>query len=459
MEGKRNSFLQSRNSLAIILGLVLFGLTSSLIIVSCYSNNNALGQKQDGISPGPESPRNNSITNSNPLISNQVTSFPQQALPSGFIARGTINSVIIVPTGKWLAVGNWSMTLNEGNVTIFDIKMTWYNSNGTAAHTHELANFRMVEGEQVVSLEQPTNNIKIKGVADVGTNNQISWNEVPITISINGHKIVTISVDDNKTNHHFAGQPILGIVSSFVPCSDLPLPDMEILPPCTVGTFVEDNFDFANDTLSSESIVPSQNGTFNECSLPSEEGLTTEGSFPSEDALSQSSLPSQNGTNMEGSFPAEEGVGPQKSLSSEDAQQCSELNIKNVSSSGFEDDPSDYHPPFDAIDGNSSTWWSNQDKNSWLQLDLGDTNTLCGIAVEWNKGDTREYNFEIEASTDGNDFKKVFEGKNKVGSSILETYPIEGIKAHYVKLAITGTSSKDGWVSIKEIKVNGRPMT
>ena len=34
----------------------------------------------------------------------------------------------------------------------------------------------------------------------------------------------------------------------------------------------------------------------------------------------------------------------------------------------------------------------------------------------------------------------------------------EGNKGHYLNLAITGTSSKGGWVSIKEINVTGRPM-
>jgi hypothetical protein len=35
---------------------------------------------------------------------------------------------------------------------------------------------------------------------------------------------------------------------------------------------------------------------------------------------------------------------------------------------------------------------------------------ICGLSVEWNKGDTREYSFEIEVSSDGNNFEKVFQG-------------------------------------------------
>ena len=457
MKGVKNTLFERRNNITITVSFVLFGLMTSLIFLHYYSNNIAFSQIDDEIGSEFNSSNSNNVSNAGPLTSDQIPTIQQP--PSGFVAEGTVNSVINLSTSKWLAVGDWSMTLNNGNVTLFDANMTWYNSSGTTAHTHELANFRPVEGERVVSLEQPTNNIIIKGVTDVGTNNQISWNEVPTTITFNSRKIVSISVDDNKTNHHFGGQPILGIVSSFVPCSDLPGPDMEVLPPCTVSTFQEDSFNFSNETLAPESFVPSQNGTFNEGSLPSEDGLTTEGSVPSEDGLTtEGSFPSEDGLTTEGSFPSEDSLGPEESLSSEDTQQCSELNIKNVSSSGFEDNPSDYHPPFDAVDGDSSTWWSNQDKNSWLKIDLGETNTLCGLSVEWNKGDTRKYTFEIEVSDDGNDFKKVFEGTNKVSSSILETYPIEDIQAQYLNLAITGTSSKGGWVSIKEINVTGRPM-
>jgi len=42
------------------------------------------------------------------------------------------------------------------------------------------------------------------------------WKNVPSTIDIHGGKTITISVADNATNRHFAGQPIFGLVTSFV---------------------------------------------------------------------------------------------------------------------------------------------------------------------------------------------------------------------------------------------------
>ena len=43
----------------------------------------------------------------------------------------------------------------------------------------------------------------------------IIWKSVTAAISINGGKTITISVDNNATNHHFAGQPLFGLVTSF----------------------------------------------------------------------------------------------------------------------------------------------------------------------------------------------------------------------------------------------------
>jgi hypothetical protein len=197
---------QSNSKTAFILGLVLSVSMISLILFYYCSNNRAFGQINDNIGPGSESiGDNNIISSAIPLASDQIPTIPQQSPSIGFVANGTIDSVILVPNNKWIASGNWSMILNNGNVTFFETNMNWYNSRGTNAHTHELVNFGPADGEQVVSLQQPSNNIVLKGVTDVGTNSRIVWNKVPTTISINGHKIITISLDDNKTNHHFAG--------------------------------------------------------------------------------------------------------------------------------------------------------------------------------------------------------------------------------------------------------------
>ncbi len=60
-----------------------------------------------------------------------------------------------------------------------------------------------------------------------------SWEEVPATIDIGGGgKTITISLGHEETDHHFAGQPIRGVVTLLTPCSDTPGPSMEVLPRC-----------------------------------------------------------------------------------------------------------------------------------------------------------------------------------------------------------------------------------
>jgi hypothetical protein len=401
---------------------------------------------------------------------NMTVPSPGASQPSpGFVSKGTINTVINVPNGKWLATGNWSMIVNNGNVTSFETKMTWYNSSGTNAHIHDLTNFKSVPSETQLPMTISGKQTVIKGVSDVSSNGKVSWPEVPTTITVNDRRIISITVDDTKTNHHFGGQPLLGIVESFVPCSDQPGANMEILPACSGLSVEEQSIGLPNDTLAfppSEGSIPYQEGFPGEQFLPEDQtGGQGEQSLPEDQTGGQGgeqSLPFEDQTGGQGgeqSLPEDQtGGGEGGEETSEINPECNELNIENITANGFETDPSDYHPPSDAIDGDSSTWWSNNEENSWVELNLGQPNTICGLAVEWNKGDTRDYSFKIEISGNSSDYEQVFEGKNKKGSSIEETYPFEETEGQFIKLTVTRTNSNDGWVSIKEIKAIGVPL-
>ena len=154
-----------------------------------------------------------------PTPTTTTTISPQQGPIQGFMSRGTINSVIKTPTAEWIASGNWTLNLNSGNTTYFKTDMTWFNNNGKTSHTHQFQNFRSnptnTTGGNVTAIVQPDNNVILNGLMDVGTNHRIVWKNVPSTIDIHGGKTITISVADNATNHHFASQPIFGLVTSF----------------------------------------------------------------------------------------------------------------------------------------------------------------------------------------------------------------------------------------------------
>ncbi|HET7147169.1 MAG TPA: hypothetical protein VFI73_01605 [Candidatus Nitrosopolaris sp.] len=147
------------------------------------------------------------------------SNLPQQMAIQGTMSKGTINSVIKTPTAEWIASGNWTLKQNDGNTTDFKTDMTWFNNNGKTSHTHQFQNFRSTAtnttGGNVTAIVQPGSNVILNGLMDVGTNQHIVWKNVPTTISIHGGKTITISVADNATNRHFAGQPIFGLVNSF----------------------------------------------------------------------------------------------------------------------------------------------------------------------------------------------------------------------------------------------------
>jgi hypothetical protein len=157
---------------------------------------------------------------------------PVNGPPASIQAKGTINSVIVVPQTKWIATGNWIMTINYGNLTGFLTNMSFFDEKGTATHTHEIQNFRPSAINKVI-VQRPDNSLIIRGLADVGTNHKVVWKDVPALIDIKGGKTISIALSDKATNSHFAAQPILGVVRSYTHCSDIPGPDMVILPSCS----------------------------------------------------------------------------------------------------------------------------------------------------------------------------------------------------------------------------------
>jgi hypothetical protein len=154
----------------------------------------------------------------------------------GFRASGTVYSVLFVPHNEWIATGNWSMIVDNGNLTDFAVHMIWKNGNGTSSHTHQIENFRATSGagnNNSGIILRPDSRVFLKGFSDVETDGRIVWKNVHTVVGINKGKTISISVDDEETNSHFAGQHIFGIVKSLNVCSDQPLPDMVVLPSCT----------------------------------------------------------------------------------------------------------------------------------------------------------------------------------------------------------------------------------
>jgi hypothetical protein len=157
----------------------------------------------------------------------------------GLTANGSIGSIIYLSQGlRYVADGKWDL-VDNGSRAYFSVNMTWYpntptNSTISRIHTHAIQNFQL-QGQRITQV-QP-NNIIIKGVADVLTNREVKWHNIPISIKIAGN-VLDISFTGNDRNSiiakaHFGGQDTLGVVKAITECSDQPLPNMQILPDCS----------------------------------------------------------------------------------------------------------------------------------------------------------------------------------------------------------------------------------
>jgi hypothetical protein len=164
---------------------------------------------------------------------------PQQQPPSGqqigngdnVVATGTINSILFTGPTNWIATGNWNMKIEDGDVEDFVTTMIWYNTNGTLSHTHEIRNFILQDDNEITLT--PSSTITLRGESDVGTNGNIDWDDVPTTIQIGGGRTISITLDDDETDNHFARQPIYGVVASLRACGEgTPGPNMQVLQPC-----------------------------------------------------------------------------------------------------------------------------------------------------------------------------------------------------------------------------------
>ena len=81
------------------------------------------------------------------------------------------------------------MAVDTGKIKDFRSNMTWYNSNGTASHTHELSHF--ISKSKKIELA-PDSNLNLTGTMDVGTNGHVVWKKVHSSVSIDKEKTLSL---------------------------------------------------------------------------------------------------------------------------------------------------------------------------------------------------------------------------------------------------------------------------
>lgn len=104
------------------------------------------------------------------------------------------------------------------------------------------------------------------------------------------------------------------------------------------------------------------------------------------------------------------------------------------------------NPANHLIDGDLGTRWcaASEAKNQWLQLDLGDVQSLGGVEIAWEK--STDNPFGVEVSIDGVKWQQVVpRQKTKQAES---TFSFSQ-KARYLRVSADG--SRGAWVSVREI--------
>jgi hypothetical protein len=121
----------------------------------------------------------------------------------------------------------------DGNLTNFVVDIEMTQVDGTAAHKHTIEKLNNATGMPMGAVEplelnfmtgEPSSKIALvnsnftmfRGTADLTTNEDIKWTNVPVHVTLQNGNILNINIDPSKTEDHFKGLPVFGTVQSIV---------------------------------------------------------------------------------------------------------------------------------------------------------------------------------------------------------------------------------------------------
>ena len=144
-------------------------------------------------------------------------------------------------------------------------------------------------------------------------------------------------------------------------------------------------------------------------------------------------------------------TGPDKISATALPQDCDKTKISKVTASGNHK----AYLPSNAIDNNSQTRWVNEKKASWIKLYLEKTQTICGIDVQWFKGDSRVYSFTVSVSNDNKKFTDVAKLKSSGNTNGIESYNLKEVSARIVRITVTA-NTENNFASMVEIAIESK---
>ena len=105
-------------------------------------------------------------------------------------------------------------------------------------------------------------------------------------------------------------------------------------------------------------------------------------------------------------------------------------------------------PPADATDGNTGTRWSSQFSDpQWLEVDLGSTQSICGIGLDWETAYASA--FQIQTSNDNVNWTSIY--STTTGTGGIQSLTVSG-SGRYVRMYGTTRATQWGY-SLWEFQV------
>jgi len=112
------------------------------------------------------------------------------------------------------------------------------------------------------------------------------------------------------------------------------------------------------------------------------------------------------------------------------------------------------NPASSMFDGNFATRWTSLNEGEFVTIDLGEEKEVSAVAMGFWQSPKRSYNYIIQTSTDGLNYKTVAAGSSPLEAEGYHIYNISPEKARYVKVIGNGNSVNVN-TNILELRVLG----
>jgi hypothetical protein len=123
------------------------------------------------------------------------------------------------------------------------------------------------------------------------------------------------------------------------------------------------------------------------------------------------------------------------------------LGVRTVTASG-----DDGNVAANTLDRDLATRWSDEGEGVWISYDLGSARPVGSVDLAWHKGDSREQDFEIQTSVDGEEWTTRFDGTTDGSTLRGQKYDIPDTQARYVRIVGDGNTDNE-WTSITETAI------